>query len=104
MKDEELSALRAQHGNRTAEATIDGQVIVFKTPTLADWETFTEKLTNGKSGKAPAMRELCYSCLVHPARQELMNMFERLPALPARLADVIGALAGGEIEVVLKKG
>lgn len=94
-------ALENEHG-RIASIEVDGVLHAFRAPTLEEWEDSQEGLSKGKR-RGPAFRELAQVTCVTDV-DALKKAFSRRPALPALLADAITELAGGTLEVTVKKG
>lgn len=103
MTEEELARLRAEHGP-IAIVKAQGLELAFKTPSGPTWEEFQDKVAAGsKVPRGAAFRELCHRCLVLPSREEAQAVFERLPALPAKISNTLADLAGAEAEIEVKK-
>lgn len=96
-----LEELQREHG-RVASAEIQGQLYVFRAPTLEEWEEYQDGL--GKRPRGACFRELSQVTCVHPSVGELQELFDRLPGIGARIADAVADLAGADIELTVKKG
>lgn len=101
---EELEAkLRQEHGDLVVARTKHGD-LAFRCPTDMEHEDFQEALIKAKSNKSAACRQYCLSALAFPKRDAAVAIFEKLPALPASLADHLSDLAGANVEITVKKG
>jgi len=103
MSEEELARLRAENGDLVV-VKAKGQTLVFRTPSDTAWEEFQDKVSSGKGGRGPALREVCLRSLLAPTRDEAAAVFVTQPALPAKIADKLADLAGAEAEITVKKG
>ena len=70
----------------------------------ADYQRFTDKITDNKGSKFAVMRELALACRVHPSREDLLAIFEKMPGMVLQAATAIQELAGTEVEGEVKKG
>lgn len=104
MNEEQKREVRAKCGGITAECEILGQWCCFKTPSLTDWETFSEKVQSGRPVKNAAARELAQCCVVHPSIPDLQALFEKQPGAPANISALLGQLAGNDLAGEVKKG
>ena len=102
-EQEKLDALAKEHGQLHVFKTPHGRV-AFRAPKFADYQRFTDKITDGKGSKFTTMRELALSCVAYPSRDELLEVFERMPGLVLNAATVIQELAGTEVEGEVLKG
>jgi hypothetical protein len=72
----------------------------------------TTSVSNRRSQIAPlpyppslkSFASLCFACLLHPTREELKAIFSKYPAVPQQIALELHNLAGGDVEVEIKKG
>jgi len=102
-EEAELDELAKEHGEIHVFATRHGKV-AFKSPSFADYQRFTDKITDGKGSKFASMRELAIACRVYPSREDLLVVFEKMPGMVLQAATAIQELAGTEVEVEVKKG
>lgn len=102
-EQEKLDALAREHGQIRVFTTPHGRA-AFKAPKFADYQRFTDKITDGKGSKFVTMRELSISCVVYPSREELVEIFEKMPGLVLNAAAAIQELAGTEVEGEVLKG
>ena len=98
---ERLAALAAQNNNRVCHVEVDGKLFVFRRPTLEEWETFQEDLQ--KRSRGVCFRQFANVTLVSENLEELTAAIEEYPALSFRIADSVSVLAGGTIDVTVKK-
>ena len=103
LTEETEAKLRQEHGDLVVAKTKHGDM-AFRTPTDTEHEDFQETLTKPKSNKSAACRQYCLCAVVFPKRDAAVTIFEKLPALPAQLADNLSDLAGGNAEITVKKG
>ncbi len=91
------------NGDDTATLSLaDGRTWDFTSPSFETWEDCQEQLAKGKYQREPIFRELAARCVV--TRDGLDAFFEEYPAGHENLANVLTALAGGDIEGEVKKG
>jgi hypothetical protein len=102
-EDSELDELAKEHGEIHVFSTRHGKV-AFKAPSFADYQRFTDKITDGKGSKFASMRELALACRAYPAREDLLAIFEKMPGMVLQAATAIQELAGTEVEGEVKKG
>ena len=102
-EQEKLDALAKEHGELHAFNTPHGRV-AFRAPKFADYQRFTDKITDGKGSKFVTMRELALACVVYPSREELVEVFDKMPGLVLNAATAIQELAGTEVEGEVLKG
>lgn len=110
MIDEQtIQTLKQQHGDTLALLTAnigddeqpDVRSFVVKSPG-AEYKRFKRDILD--EGKRPAAVEnLVRACVVHPDAHTFTELLNRRPALADRLADKVMTLAGGDIEVSVKK-
>jgi hypothetical protein len=98
-KPDEFAELRAKYRKIAVYRTEEG-VCVFKKPTGGDYDRYVEKLAGDKKNgtKLAAARELCHSCLVFPAREELQRIFDELPGLPLSIAGELSEMVGVSLQ------
>jgi hypothetical protein len=103
-KQEAVDKARAEHGDVAVFDTRHG-LVIFKTPPLAAYERFTDKiaLKDERGGTSAAMRELCFACVVEPDVTALRALFEKMPALPLKAGKSLQSLAGADLEGEIKK-
>lgn len=82
----------------------DGRSWLFNSPEFDTWEDCQEQLAAGKNEREDVFRELAVRCLVDQAQKvALESFFAEYPAGHEGLANVLTALAGGDIEGEVKK-
>jgi hypothetical protein len=106
-----LAELKLKHDGNIVHCTMKGgQLLVFRAPTLEEWEDYQGRLVKDRSKMGAANRELCQRTAVYPApaadgsTPELQGAFERAPMLASQVTDQLGDLAAGAIEGTVKKG
>jgi hypothetical protein len=102
LSEEQEAEFKKQHGDIAVVATKYG-VLVFKSPSLDAHERWQEKFADGKSSKSSATREYVLSALVQPARDEAAAIFEKMAALPPKVANKLAEMIGADIEIEVKK-
>lgn len=81
----------------------DGTTLVFRRPTRAEYDRWFDKRNERPTDSA---RELAQSTLVHPKREEMIELLDRKPALlmcAGGVLDVITKMAGIGSDPVAKK-
>lgn len=96
-----VEALQKEHGRTAATVMEDGTLLVFRAPDLDEWEEFQESLKTKRRGAA--YRELAQLTCVHPELEALQKVFKKYPAASIPIANVLSEMAGGEIELTVKK-
>ena len=102
MEDDKLKELQGQHGDILTAPTKHG-TLYFKTPTQGDHERWLEKVNSDKGSKTAHTREYVLSSLVSPSREQAIGVFERLGALPPKIAEKLAEMAGTDVELEIKK-
>jgi hypothetical protein len=100
--DETLTAKAIKEHGEVATFKTPHGLVIFKRPTLANYERFTDKIA-GDSPTSATMRELCYSCVVHPDVAGLKAIVELLPGLPLLAGKMIQRMSGMQLEGEIKK-
>lgn len=104
LTDELEAQLRQQHGEIVVAKTKHGD-LAFRCPTDVEHEDFQEGLGKPKANRSAVFRQYCLAACVFPkSREAAAAIFEKLPALPAKLTDVLSDLAGFNVEITVKKG
>lgn len=93
---EQIDALKAQHGDLRRVKTKRGDVIV-RGPDQGEWRRFRAESGDAKK-KAQSVETLVRACVVHPAAPAFSAMLDRAPALVETLAESVLELAGLEEE------
>lgn len=107
--EEKLAELRSKYGEIVTIESPFGD-FAFRTPALDDWERHQERIKrslmpNSKESMSASNREIAQVSLAEPSQlQELKALFARKPAIAGAIADKLGELAGGDIEITIKKG
>lgn len=99
-----LDELAAQFGQVAHAVAPSGKLLVFRCPTLDEWEDHQENMGSGKKRRGACFRELAQLVVVEPTLEELQQEFTRSPGLPVRIHDGIAELVGAEVEFTVKKG
>ena len=77
--------------------------LVFKMPPLEDYEMFQLEIQNDEPTPGSVFRQLCLTCVVMPTAEELASVFQKMPALPIKIASALGKMAGGNVEIEVGK-
>lgn len=91
---EQIAALKAQHGDLRRVKTKRGDVIV-RGPDQGEWRRFRADSADPKK-KAQSVETLVRACVVHPDPPLFSALLERAPALVETLAESVLELAGLE--------
>lgn len=103
MEQAKLDELKAEHGEVYVLTDDDDEIeIVVRMPTRAEFERFGAMAEDAKKG-VRAMAQFVTDCLVHPSRDELKALFDRLPGLPLSFGKELTRLAGAGRTVQAKK-
>lgn len=97
--DAQLADLTAKHGS-VAHVVCAGKLHAFRCPTLDEFEDYQENLSKKRRGVC--FRELAQQTCV-TSLEELQAAFQKIPVLATRISDALTELAGGDIEVTVKK-
>ncbi len=77
---EKIAELKVTHGDKLALVTTPLGEIVFKRPSRAVYDKWSDDNSSGKSRSATA-RELAQNCLVYPTFAEFTAILDELPGL-----------------------
>jgi hypothetical protein len=101
-KAKQIEELEAKHGRGCHLTTEGGKLLFFRALTLDEYEDYQDRLGKGKRG--PILREMAQVTCVNASPEELSTEFQKTPALAGRVSDALAELAGGDLEVTVKKG
>lgn len=83
--DEQIAQLKATHGEVwTLEAGED--VLVFRAPTVPEFDAATDKIASDKGSKTLALRTLARQVVVFPSKEEYDAMAAKRAGLGIKLA------------------
>lgn len=102
LDDKTIEELKAKHSD-LMQVEEDGTSLVFRKPTRTEYDRWFDKRNDQPTAAA---RELAQSTLVYPARDEMIAMLDRKPALlmcAGGVLDVITKMAGVGSDPVAKK-
>lgn len=108
MTDEQISALKAKHGDKLKVIPIPATEfdpeceVVIKRPPRGEYKRFRAMLFDEEQ-KAGALETLARSCVVYPEPAEFNKMLDERPALAETVGGKCAEFAGAEGKVDAKK-
>jgi hypothetical protein len=100
---EAVDKIKAEHGKELVSVEVNGQDYVFKKPSRTVWTDFIDSVTKDRSSKEIAIRRLALACAVYPKTEDVIQVFEAYPALPAKVTAELSDLAGQADSFDVKK-
>jgi len=97
-----IAELREKHGPIAHLTLPDGRLLAFRAPRLEEHEDWLDRIHRGNQ-RGPIYREAANTTSITPSPEELAEVFERYPALPARISDALAELAGADLVLAIKK-
>jgi hypothetical protein len=101
--DDELAALKAQHGE-VWKFDLEGGQVVFRCPTAPEFDTFFSGSITAPAQLPLQYRNLCRAVVLAPDPEKLKTLFMLRPGTPRVIALEIEAVASGKASANVKKG
>lgn len=101
---QKIAALIAEHGPVAQGTTPSGTQLVFRAPTLDEWEDHQENLASGKKRRYACFREIAQLTVLLPNLEGLKGELERYPAMGLTIHNALAELVGADVEFTVKKG
>ena len=95
LTDDEIQALKQEHGDELVSITHPSGLLVFKKPSKPIWQRFFTAINDSRKPDGPPTEQLCVACCVIPTPEELSQTFIDYPALPDVIAIQLTRLAKG---------
>ena len=104
LSDEQIAALKSEHGDELRLVRVGGDTVVVKPPTRAVYKRFLDKSGDAKGAeRRVALEEIGKACICHPTGAELDAVVEKRAALLTKAAGVALDMAGLGEEVAVEK-
>ena len=93
--EEQLNEYRQKHGEIEVKPMGD-ITVVFRTPTLPEWEAFLDTSLSDKRSKAKAMRAVTIGCVVFPDARTVSEHMAKKPGRVSSGFEAVSKLANDD--------